>query len=640
MNGDKNNKNVVVRSKSLTGNPMTNRIITPEMSQIKQDLLYFKNDVLCDIRQLEEKLNLKLSEQSVVTSERFDAYEKKFDQLTNQMTKVSSLITGTTDFSEKINEFQKFKTKAEDNFNRLNARIITIRKETKDYIESIEKIVNENLRYPGLIGNNCKFFNFRQFIDHIMKQFKDFNDFKVEIDRFDLANFQKKVNQDISIFKYEIGESKRHSLLLISSNMKEFNSKIENIIKQNTKMMNENEEKFNDFKEKINDYLKELQSKFSLVEKNLNDKYIEQLNEIQSMKIMKNNFIQDMQKIKSNLELNKKENESKEQSNIKNYITEKINDYMSKNKIILKENNNSDNNNNNYNQKILNDIKGNSQFIIHSKGLNRESMLIGKGRNTFVNNNIKINENNFSNNIINTDEKDYNTSENFINGRMNKTQIVEKSRSFEKSSLKEQYLIDENNININEKNNLGKYLLLKKKEVSKNNYSITNIPKIKFKKVFLREPLNKRNRNNEIQPPISDLSENKEYRKIPNNYSPRKGVFQNINNINKSSIDFTRINKEKMKNMKFSESSRNINANDTSKLREDLNSLMIIKKKEINNTYLRRGKNRSWSSERKVEKIDKKIQFGIIRNINEKLKVKDLILINTKTSKTNRKINL
>ena len=638
MNGDKNNKNVVVRSKSLTGNPMTNRIITPEMSQIKQDLLYFKNDVLCDIRQLEEKLNLKLSEQSVVTSEQFDAYEKKLDQLTNQMTKVSSLITGTTDFSEKINEFQKFKTKAEDNFNRLNARIITIRKETKDYIESIEKIVNENLRYPGLIGNNCKFFNFRQFIDHIMKQFKDFNDFKVEIDRFDLNNFQKKVNQDISIFKYEIGESKRHSLLLISSNMKEFNSKIENIIKQNTKMMNENEEKFNDFKEKINDYLKELQSKFSLVEKNLNDKYIEQLNEIQSMKIMKNNFIQDMQKIKSNLELNKKENESKEQSNIKNYITEKINDYMSKNKIILKENNNSDNNNNNYNQKILNDIKGNSQFIIHSKGLNRESMLIGKGRNTFVNN-IKINENNFSNNIINTDEKDYNTSENFINGRMNKTQIVEKSRSFEKSSLKEQYLIDENNININEKNNLGKYLLLKK-EVSKNNYSITNIPKIKFKKVFLREPLNKRNRNNEIQPPISDLSENKEYRKIPNNYSPRKGVFQNMNNINKSSIDFTRINKEKMKNMKFSESSRNINANDTSKLREDLNSLMIIKKKEINNTYLRRGKNRSWSSERKVEKIDKKIQFGIIRNINEKLKVKDLILINTKTSKTNRKINL
>ena len=638
MNGDKNNKNVVVRSKSLTGNPMTNRIITPEMSQIKQDLLYFKNDVLCDIRQLEEKLNLKLSEQSVVTSEQFDAYEKKLDQLTNQMTKVSSLITGTTDFSEKINEFQKFKTKAEDNFNRLNARIITIRKETKDYIESIEKIVNENLRYPGLIGNNCKFFNFRQFIDHIMKQFKDFNDFKVEIDRFDLNNFQKKVNQDISIFKYEIGESKRHSLLLISNNMKEFNSKIENIIKQNTKMMNENEEKFNDFKEKINDYLKELQSKFSLVEKNLNDKYIEQLNEIQSMKIMKNNFIQDMQKIKSNLELNKKENESKEQSNIKNYITEKINDYMSKNKIILKENNNSDNNNNNYNQKILNDIKGNSQFIIHSKGLNRESMLIGKGRNTFVNN-IKINENNFSNNIINTDEKDYNTSENFINGRMNKTQIVEKSRSFEKSSLKEQYLIDENNININEKNNLGKYLLLKK-EVSKNNYSITNIPKIKFKKVFLREPLNKRNRNNEIQPPISDLSENKEYRKIPNNYSPRKGVFHNINNINKSSIDFTRINKEKMKNMKFSESSRNINANDTSKLREDLNSLMIIKKKEINNTYLRRGKNRSWSSERKVEKIDKKIQFGIIRNINEKLKVKDLILINTKTSKTNRKINL
>ena len=634
MNGDKNNKNASVRSKSLTGNPMTNKIISPEMSQIKQDLLFFKNDILCDIRQLEERLNLKLSEQSVVTSEQFDVYEKKLDQLTNQITKVGSLIDSSTDFTEKITEFQKFKTKAEDNFNRLNARITTIQKETKDYIENNEKIVNENLKYPGLIGNNCKFFNFRQFIEHIMKQFKEFNDFKVEIDHFGLNDFQKKVNLELQNFKFDIGESKRHSLRLITNNFNEINSKMEDLIKQNIKIMNENENKFNDFKDKINDYLKDLQNKFSLVEKNLNDKYLEQLNEIQSMKTMKNKFMQDMQ----NLESNKKENESKEQNNIKNYINEKINDYISKNKIFLKDNNNSDNNN--FNQRLLNDKKGNSHLIMHSKGFNREPFLSGKGRNTFVNNNNKINENNFSNNLINTDEKDYtfNNSENCINGRMNKTQTPEKSRSFEKSGLKEQYLVDENNIN--EKNNLGKYLFLQKKENCKNNYSITNIPKIKFKKVFLYEPLNKRNKNKVIQPPISALSENKEFGKLPNNYSPRKGMFQNINNINRSSIDFKRINKEKMKNMKYSESSRNINGNDSSKLNEDLNSLMIIKKKEINNTYLRRGKNRSWSTERKVEKTDKKIQFGLIRNINEKLKVKDLILINTKTSKTNRKINL
>ena len=366
MNDD---KNVHVRSKSLKENNLTNKIFNPENNQIKQDLLFFKNDILCDIRKLEEKFNIKLSEQSVVTSEQFDAYEKKLDQLTAQMTIVNSLIGNTTDFTEKINDFQKFKKKTEDNINKLNARIGTIQKETKDYSENVEKIVNENLRYPGVIGNNAKFFNFRQFIDYIIKQFRDINTFKMEIDRFDILDFQKKVNSDIQNCKFEISDSKRHSLRLIGNNFNEFNSKIEEIIKQNKKAMDENDDKFNDFKNKINEYLTELETKLCSLEKNLNDKYYDELKEIESMKIMKNKFVQDLQIFKSKLESYKKENELKEHKNIKSYIGDKINDYIYKNKIIKKEFYNSDNNNG-FNKGALIDKKENSQFTMSSKCFN------------------------------------------------------------------------------------------------------------------------------------------------------------------------------------------------------------------------------------------------------------------------------
>lgn len=96
------------------------------------------------------------------------SYMKKLENLSTQIDQVSSLIVNNSDYTEKINKLLVFKEKIEVNFNVLNSRLNIIIKEYKESISYIEQMINENLLYPGIIGSNSKFSNFRNFIDFIL----------------------------------------------------------------------------------------------------------------------------------------------------------------------------------------------------------------------------------------------------------------------------------------------------------------------------------------------------------------------------------------------------------------------------------------------------------------------------------------
>ena len=174
MSNKKNeSKSLISRNSINNNNSHSKTFINPEMSKIHQDLVFFKNDILLDIRKVEERFNVKLTEQSIINSEQYDSFEKKLTELSERINKVQSLILDSTELAEKIKAFIRFKTKAEDNFNRLSARIMQLQKENSDYVNNIEKMISENLRYPGVIGRNAKFLNFRFFIDYTIRSFND-----------------------------------------------------------------------------------------------------------------------------------------------------------------------------------------------------------------------------------------------------------------------------------------------------------------------------------------------------------------------------------------------------------------------------------------------------------------------------------
>ena len=658
--------------------------LNPEIASIKQDILFFKNDMLKDIRKLEEKLNLKMTNQNLMSSEQYNAFEKKMDSITTQITEINSLLVNNTNLTEKVNTLQIFKSRTEDSIFRVNARINTFQKEYREYIDNVEILINNNLKYPGIIGKNSRFSNFRHFIDYILKYFNDFNDFKDEIRNFNFNEFKKKIISDLNDFRFAINENYSNSILLIQRNVQDFDKRMDDLIKKNEKFLKANESKFEELENKINNYLSEYQAKFTSLEQNINEKYDEQLKEVENIKNLKNEFIEEMEKIKTKFEEIKKNEESKDINNENNFLLKIINNnYISESQKGTEENKNIENDNYKNLQKLLIEQKEESQAVLKSRNFNNQKNEHQKMNNIIKllllnnnNNNNKINLSIIKNNCNEIMKKIKNIEEknNIVNNsddhskRMNKTLTIEKTDSLEKFTniLKEKNndIINSNNNFQNIENHLilsneeilnkkkqsennedsNRYLNLAKKEVSKNNYSISNIANTKITKVLLPESLNKKNknRNPKIHISNSSVSENKKIKLISNDLScsnAKKYSIQDSNNIKKSIIDFTKINKqknEKIKSMDSEQLNRRINE---SKMHSNLKSLMVIKTKSKDKILNDLSKKKKRSSSFENEK-DENVQIEFRKTFHLNNKVKELILVNSKNLKKNRKIQI
>ena len=669
---------------SMQMDSLNRGFLNPEIASIKQDILFFKNDMLKDIRKLEEKLNLKMTNQNLMSSEQYNAFEKKMDSITTQITEINSLLVNNTNLTEKVNTLQIFKSRTEDSIFRVNARINTFEKEYREYIDNVEILINNNLKYPGIIGKNSRFSNFRHFIDYILKYFNDFNDFKDEIRNFNFNEFKKKIISDLNDFRFAINENYSNSILLIQRNVQDFDKRMDDLIKKNEKFLKANESKFEELENKINNYLSEYQAKFTSLEQNINEKYDEQLKEVENIKNLKNEFIEEMEKIKTKFEEIKKNEESKDINNENNFLLKIINNnYISESQKGSEENNNIENDNYKNLQKLLIEQKEESQAVLKSRNFNNQKNEHQKINNIIIllllnnnNNNNKINLSIIKNNCNEIMKKIKNIEEknNIVNNsddhskRMNKTLSIEKTDSLEKFTniLKEKNndIINSNNNFQNIENHLilsneeilnkkkqsennedsNRYLNLAKKEVSKNNYSISNIANTKITKVLLPESLNKKNknRNPKIHISNSSVSENKKIKLISNDLScsnAKKYSIQDSNNIKKSIIDFTKINKQKNEKIKSMDSERLNRRINESKMHSNLKSLMVIKIKSKDKFLNDLSKKKKRSSSFENEK-DENVQIEFRKTFHLNNKVKELILVNSKNLKKNRKIQI
>ena len=296
MFNNKNEYNSSSPNNSLNALDSENKsILKVELNMMKKDLLFFKDDILKDIRKIEEKLSLKINQQNTLISDQYDDFQEKVETISNKIDHLDSMMINNSELIEKFNNLQSFKSKTENHIMSLNTKMNAFQKDYRDYFNNIDALINDNLRYPGVIGKNGRFRNFRNLIDYILNYFKEFNAFKEEIKNFDFNNFQKKINSNINDCRAAISDGYRTSLNLIEKNIKSFDSKLADVIKNNKKTT---EEKFEGIKNKILENFSEYQKKFTNIEKNIDDKY----NEIE---ILKNKFIDNMNNnIKSNFESN------------------------------------------------------------------------------------------------------------------------------------------------------------------------------------------------------------------------------------------------------------------------------------------------------------------------------------------------
>ena len=664
-----------------------------------KNLIYFKNDILKDVRTMEEKLNTKLLQQRQMSSEQYSELENKLDKLSTLVSQMNYEVLNNSEINEKIKTFQIFKSVCEDKFTRLNSKMATIQKESKECLNNVEKLINDNLRFSGIIGKNGKFSDFKKFIEYVLSQITILSKFKEDMVTTNFKSYKNKVYSDIQEVRQAIIESSRNSVQLVVNNFKEFDKRTEKLLKVNSEIIKENENDFTKLTSRIRETLKEYQEKFATLETIINDTFENKIKECfteyhDKFLCLEKNINESFEnKIKESLSdyhdkfstlvknINDKYDERlKDIQNLKEQFIQDINDVKS----YLKRNETTDYDNRIYNfSKIIgdnyeennryNENNKNNQYHLISRNINYQTVPIEDDNNYSIINDSITNENikkfHFSPesniNIINNLQNEY-TNKPHSNKKNNRQQRIVKFKTFDKKvqkiiKSKNEIIKGDNNdlekrnsnldlsfthedIMNNKESSKPKLNILSQKNDSNNYFYSTKKEIIKSNYSVTNIPNISIRKVNFPDYLNRKNKNNRNSNKKPNNLSSsinKRTFFRDDyknNKVRKNVLEKSNKNKEEVANtIRNVESAKIIIQKKINRHKEFLDSFRNFKNKDNNelNRYLNIRKRRYSSSERGK---DEKIQVEAKKTFYGGFKIGNLLLnhINFKPNRKNK----
>lgn len=248
----------------------------PEEKSIQKELLFFKDDILKDLRKIESNINCKINLQKDEQTSKYTEYENKINDLNKKISYINKLLTEKSKITNEQDEFKFFKYKTEDSIIAIIQRMDVIQKEIRDGLRNTEKRFSDTVLYPGLIGTKCKFSNFHFFIDYVLSHINQFLIFRDEVKNYNYKAYKNKVDKAISSFQIQLEHNLTSSIEFTEKSVKNSEKKLKDLMSSyDDKIIQfhiENFEKKNELVNKVEDASSNFGS-IAKIRKEINDKY-------------------------------------------------------------------------------------------------------------------------------------------------------------------------------------------------------------------------------------------------------------------------------------------------------------------------------------------------------------------------------
>ena len=289
----------------------------------QNDFIYFKNELLKDLKEIESKINDKVKTTLEKNEEKILSIDTKINLCREKILELSSIINSDKSQSENINKLIIFKSKTEDKISLYDKKI----KELKDYLNesiySMNKSINENINYPGIIGINSKFPNFHAYIDFVISNINNLNSFKEKMVALDIKNYKNNLDKIMKSYKIQIDSFMNstknlntENLLVCDNKISELFKLFENKLDEEKNLLKKNIEEISEKYNKMNINMENIKNEFNdKIGKNKdeNEKQFEKLN------LLNEKYLNDIDILNKKIEEN---NENIKQIN--NQIDEKM----------------------------------------------------------------------------------------------------------------------------------------------------------------------------------------------------------------------------------------------------------------------------------------------------------------------------
>ena len=395
---------------------------------LHSEIMQFKDEMLKNIRELERKIMTKVNKNQEDLSSDLNNITASLNSLKTNNNAIIDSITETKLNFDKISHIEsdliKFHTTLNGQEKKINETMLDISFMKEQY----EKSFSDALIVPGIIGKNCKYNNFNDYIVNINQEISRLKTEK-EYSRKESRELKQKLEQGIksmsNLVDSFVGRAKIYTdgtkkgiIELMDTRISEFDSKNMELFSKFYKMDSDFNQKFEKFDENLNNLnlntteeIKRVEERLTKLNNNLEEiyKYINETKE--ELKYFKNNeekYMNELEQIKNNF-----------------------------NNIIKTENNNNNENCNTITSDI-NYSKEITSVINQAKNIKEINNITTKPNfNEILLNNNNINNNNKScqtnNNESKLNQKDPNLvskrSRNITNNPYNDKQIIEFSNN-------------------------------------------------------------------------------------------------------------------------------------------------------------------------------------------------------------------
>ena len=136
------------------------------------DMRFFKNDLLNDLKKLELQLNGRVSGINQTLLTKISEYDAKFVKVIENVTELVSQMAERKYDHERVEELMKMRNKFSDQIIESQSRISIIDKTLENALFKYDKIILDNLNVPGLIGVGSKFKNCAVFFKFLENEYQ------------------------------------------------------------------------------------------------------------------------------------------------------------------------------------------------------------------------------------------------------------------------------------------------------------------------------------------------------------------------------------------------------------------------------------------------------------------------------------
>ena len=174
-----------------------------EDKSLKNELLYFKEEILKDMRFELSKFTTKIDNQRDSFNQIISSLELKFSAISDKFIILSNSISEDKALKEKIKELNTFQNKTKDTLSFHDSKFKYQSKMIIDAMNRIDHFINESILYNDVIGPtpNCKFHNF---IDYIITNITQLNNFKEKTASNDIKSYKSKMDTSLETLRTQI----------------------------------------------------------------------------------------------------------------------------------------------------------------------------------------------------------------------------------------------------------------------------------------------------------------------------------------------------------------------------------------------------------------------------------------------------